>query len=233
METYNRIFNEYLKKINKEYSKQIKFITDTVFDIHAHFTIKDLKEKIKDEKIKDKIVSETLNNLIASGLIRKIYFQDKQYYEQIYGHAHHDHLICTKCSKIVPFRDEIIEKEQERIVAEKGFELLKHSLLIVGICPECLGKKELIEEYEFQKEDKGLDKERILPLSMIPAGEKVKVVEFHGGKHFSHRLISMGLNIGDSVEVISNNFQGPFLLKIKNTRLGLGHGMTHRILVKK
>ena len=233
MNDYIKIFKEYLNKIGKEYSKQIELIIKTVFDIHAHFTIQSLLQKVKRKEIDEKLLSETLENLIATGLIRKIYFKNNVYYEQIYGHAHHDHLICTRCGKIIPFRDKIIEKEQERIVNEKGFELLKHSLLITGICPECLKKKDLLEEYEFQEEDEGLGKEDVLPLSMIPAGERVTVVEFRGGRHSTHRLLNMGLNIGDSLEVISNNFQGPFLLRIKDTRLGIGHGVAHKILVKR
>ena len=233
MEEYNNIFKKYLDKTGKKYSKEIEIIIKIIFNIHAHFTFNELSSKLKNKKIKKSIILETLNNLISSGLIRKINFQDKEYFEQIYGHAHHDHLICLKCNKIFPFRNKIIEQEQEKITKEKGFELLKHSLVIMGICPKCSNKKETLDEYEFQKEDKGLDKEEILPLSMINSQEKVKIIKLHGGRHFIHRLICMGLNIGDTVEVISNDFQGPFLLKIKDTRIGIGHGLAHRIYVKR
>jgi Fur family ferric uptake transcriptional regulator len=233
MENYNNIFKNYLAKTGKKYSKEIEIIIKTIFNIHAHFTKDELSKKLINKKIKESTILETLNNLISSGLIRKINFQNKEYFEQIYGHAHHDHLICLKCNKIFPFRNKIIEQEQEKITKEMGFELLKHSLVIMGICSKCLNKKETLDEYEFQKEDKGLDKEEVLPLSMINSEEKVKIVGLHGGRHFIHRLISMGLNIGDTVEVISNDFQGPFLLKIKNTRIGIGHGLTHRIYVKR
>lgn len=233
MEDYIEIFKEYLNKTGKKYSKDAELITKTIFSIHAHFTLNELSNKLKNKKINNNIILETLNNLISSGLIRKIHFQDNEYYEQIYGHAHHDHLICLKCNKIFPFRNKVIEQEQEKIVKKNKFELLKHSLVIMGICSKCLNKRKSLEEYEFQKEDKGLGNERILPLSMINSGEKVKIVELSGGRHFIHRLISMGLHIGDIIEVISNDFQGPFLLRVKNTRIGIGHGLTHRILVKR
>lgn len=233
MENYFKIFKEYLEKTGKKYTKDAELITKIIFNIHAHFTLDELSKKLKNEKINNNIILETLNNLISSGLVRKFYFQDKVYYEQIYGHAHHDHMICLKCNRIFPFRNKIIEQEQEKIVKENNFELLKHSLVIMGICSNCLNKKNSLEEYEFQKEDKGLDNEKILPLSMINSGEKVKIVKLHGGRHFIHRLISMGLHIGDVVEVISNDFQGPFLLRVKNTRIGIGHGLTHRIFVKR
>lgn len=231
MENYFNIFKEYLDKTGKNYSKEIELIIKTIFNIHAHFTLNELINKLKKKKINQTQIPETLNNLISSGLVRKINFQDKEYYEQVYGHAHHDHLVCLKCGKVFPFRNKIIEQEQEKIIKEKGFELLKHSLVITGICSDCLNKKDMLVEYEFQKEDKGLDKGEIIPLSMINSGEKVKIVKLNGGKHFIHRLISMGIHIGDTIEVISNDFQGPFLLRVKNTRIGIGHGLTHRIYV--
>jgi len=233
MYDYFKIFKEYLKKTGKKYSKDAEIITKVIFNIHAHFNLNELSKKLINKKINNNTIIETLNNLISSGLIRKIHFQDKEYYEQVYGHAHHDHLVCLKCNKVFPFRNKIIEHEQEKLAKENKFELLRHSLVIMGICSKCLNKKKSIEEYEFQKEDKGLDNEKILPLSMINSGEKVKIVKLNGGKHFIHRLISMGLHIGDTIEVISNNFQGPFLLRVKNTRIGIGHGLTHRIFVKR
>lgn len=232
MEGYIKLFKEYLAVSGKKYSKNAEKLLDLIFSIHAHFTFEQIKEKIK-FNLKKNDLEEILDNIVSAGLIRKIFFQNKIYYEQIYGHAHHDHLICVKCSKIVPFKDEIIEKEQKRIVDENGFEFLKHSLLITGICPDCMKKDKKINKYKMQKEDKGLDKQKIIPLSMINSGEKVKIIKIEGGGHFAHRLISMGVSIGDTLEVVSNNFHGPFLVKVKNTRLGLGYGMTHKIFVKR
>ena len=233
MESYYILFKEYLKKTGKKYTAQIEKIIKKIFGIHAHFTIDDLLEKLNDKNIDKESLNVVLEDLTSSGLIRKIHFQDKIFYEQIYGHAHHDHLICIKCNKIEAFKDRIIEQEQERIVKEKGFELLKHSLLIVGICPECLKRGESLDEYILQKEDKGIDNQDIVPLSMISTDEKVKIVDIQGGKHLHHRLISMGINIGETIEVVSNNFQGPFLIKTNNTRIGIGHGITHKIMVKR
>ena len=125
MENYYKIYKEYLDKTGKKYSKEVELITKTVFSIHAHFTFNDLSNKLKNKKINKALISETLNNLNSSGLIRKINFLDKEYYEQIYGHAHHDHLICLKCNKVFPFRNKIIEQEQKKITDEEGFELLK------------------------------------------------------------------------------------------------------------
>jgi|GEM_PF-176075 len=230
---FENILIEYYNIINKKFTKETDFIIKKVFAIHAHFTVKDLIKKIKDNKIKKILILEVLDDLIAAGLIRKIYIHDKEQYEQVFCHAHHDHIICCVCGKIIPFINNKIEKEQNIIAKNEGFKLLKHSLTLTGICPECLNKRKNIEEYEFQNENKGFNNKRIIPLSTITPGENVKIINIKGGKHFLHRLICMGLNIGDEIEILSNDFHGPFLIKVRNTRLGIGHGMAHKIFVEK
>ena len=68
MNDYDTILKEYLNKIGKEYSKEIKLITNTVFDIHAHFMLDDLLNKIKSKNISRELIEETIRYLISSGL---------------------------------------------------------------------------------------------------------------------------------------------------------------------
>ncbi len=51
--------------------------------------------------------------------------------------AHHDHLICEKCSKVVEFHDEDIEQRQELICKEKNFEAVAHTMVLYGVCADC------------------------------------------------------------------------------------------------
>jgi Fur family transcriptional regulator, ferric uptake regulator len=229
MRDYKEILEEYLKKQGKEYSKEAGLVADEVFEIHAHFTQDDLVNKLA--QVKPELIEEILKDLGSAGLIRKIYFEDRVFYEQVYGHAHHDHMICIGCGKVEAFRDETIEKEQQRIAKEKGFEFLKHSMQIVGICPACQKKRAVKEKFEDQKEDKVFERGKIIPLSMIPAGEKVKIVELAVGAALVHRLRSMGVKVNQEIEVLNNNFHGPFLVKVQGSRIALGHGVTHRVLV--
>jgi len=232
LEGYRKLLKEYLEESGKKYSKDTEKVLDVIFTIHNHFTSEQLSAKIK-TNIKGKKLESILDDASSAGLIRKIHFQNKIFFEQIYGHAHHDHLICINCNKIVPFIDKVIEKEQQRIVDENGFELLKHSLLISGICPDCLKRNGHVNRLKMSKEDKGFDDKEIIPLSMIESGEKVRIIKIEGGNHFIHKLLGMGVNTGDSLEVLSNDLHGPFLVKVKDTRLGLGYGMTHKIFVKR
>jgi Fe2+ transport system protein FeoA len=69
-----------------------------------------------------------------------------------------------------------------------------------------------------------------MPLSMARPGERVKIVEIRGGRGLIGRLANMGFYLGVEIEVISNR-PGPLILSKGGARLGIGHGMAHRILV--
>ena len=52
-------------------------------------------------------------------------------------HEHHDHLVCTRCGKIVEFECAMIEQAQNDIVARYGFRLLRHRHELYGHCEKC------------------------------------------------------------------------------------------------
>lgn len=69
-----------------------------------------------------------------------------------------------------------------------------------------------------------------MPLSMVRPGQRVTIREIKGGRGLIGRLANMGIYPGVEIEVVSN-FPGPLILNRAGVRLGLGHGMAHRILV--
>ena len=75
-------------------------------------------------------------------------------------------------------------------------------------------------------------KNEILPLSMVPAGREVILVSIEGGWGLRKRLNEMGLNEGMKFKILHSHRPGPSIIHVGNTRLLLGHGMAHRILVK-
>jgi len=50
---------------------------------------------------------------------------------------HHDHMICTNCSKIIEFTDDLIEEQQEKVAKANNFLLKDHIMTIYGICEDC------------------------------------------------------------------------------------------------
>lgn len=71
-----------------------------------------------------------------------------------------------------------------------------------------------------------------MPLSMVAPGQEVEFVAVHGGRGIRRRLADMGFNPGIRIKVIQGGFQrGPIVVAVRDTRLALGRGMAHKIMV--
>ncbi len=70
-----------------------------------------------------------------------------------------------------------------------------------------------------------------LPLSMISPGQSVKLVEIVAGRRLRHRLTELGLTPGVELQVMQDQ-GGPLLVSVYNSRLALGRGMAHKIMVE-
>ena len=70
-----------------------------------------------------------------------------------------------------------------------------------------------------------------MPLSMVQPGQKVRLVTVEAGRGLKARLAEMGLVPGVELEVINHNSAGPFIVLVKQSRIILGRGMAHRIVV--
>ena len=69
------------------------------------------------------------------------------------------------------------------------------------------------------------------PLSTVKAGETVKLVAINAGRGLNSRLIAMGLVPNVELTVVSNEHSGPFVISVKDSRMMLGRGIAHKIMV--
>lgn len=68
------------------------------------------------------------------------------------------------------------------------------------------------------------------PLAMAGEGDRVSIFLLRGGKGLEMRLTSLGLNVGS--ELLVSQRQGGSLVVIRGeTRIALGAGMAHKIMV--
>ena len=81
------------------------------------------------------------------------------------------------------------------------------------------------------KKNQEIDTVPLMPLAMASAGEKICIIKFASGRGMCQRLSSMGLNVGSEIEIIKKGFQGPLLIEAGDTRLAIGAGMAHKIIV--
>jgi ferrous iron transport protein A len=87
------------------------------------------------------------------------------------------------------------------------------------------------------------------PLGLLAEGEKAEIIEIrekkgnshgkcHGHCHgkmekFLNHAECLGLRIGKVVEMLQNGAYGPVLIKVDDSRIGMGRGMAMKILVRR
>lgn len=134
------IFVEHIKRSGLRRTMQRELIMETFLGTEEHLTIEGLHSLVKkaDPTVGHTTVYRTLRLLTEAGLAREVRFGDnKTYFEHHYNHAHHDHMICTVCGRVIEFVSEEIEKLQDQTAADFGFTPTHHSLRLWGICSKC------------------------------------------------------------------------------------------------
>ncbi len=87
-------------------------------------------------------VYRTLKLLAEAGLAEERHFEDGYTrYEYRASDSHHDHLICTRCGRILEFENESIETLQHEVAKKNRFLVQSHKLELYGICHDCQGRK--------------------------------------------------------------------------------------------
>ncbi|MBE9189696.1 ferrous iron transport protein A [Gloeocapsopsis crepidinum LEGE 06123] len=69
------------------------------------------------------------------------------------------------------------------------------------------------------------------PLAMANVGDRVWIVKLNGEDGLARRLIDMGLTLGCELQIVSRTSSGSVVVGIQDTRIGLGAGMAHKVLV--
>ena len=193
-------------------------VLEAFLQTEKHVTVNDLVELLKNSgwDLEPEFVRETLKLMCRFGFANKSRFDNGELrYEHRHLGQHHDHMICTKCRKILEFEDAQIEQLQIKIAAVHGFHMLQHKLEIYGICDDCL--KERI---------------KMMPLTLAKPGERLVIREISGGAAVKMRLLTMGLRSKDKIEVITNNGQGQLAIAADQKRYVLGRGLAEKIMVE-
>ncbi|MCW8902457.1 MULTISPECIES: ferric iron uptake transcriptional regulator [Sedimenticola] len=79
-------------------------------------------------------VYRVLTQFEAAGLVEKHHFEDGYSVFELSKGKHHDHIVCVTCGRVKEFVDETIEKRQQMIADDLGFQISEHELVIYGKC---------------------------------------------------------------------------------------------------
>ena len=218
--------NDYIEKLNfkalveTDGSDRIQDrlnIVDAFLDSEEHVTIEQMYRYLRKKgyDYDAQFVRQCMNRMVDLGFAQKKQFEGQPVrYEHRHLGRHHDHLICTKCGKIIEFSNDDMERLQVAIAAKHGFHMLQHKMEIYGLCAECRAQRR-----------------PLMPLAMAKPGERVVIREMAGGKTAKSRMSDMGLRLNDHVEIISNSGEGRLILGHDCTRLAIGRGIAQKIMV--
>lgn len=134
---------------------QRRAIAKAFFSFPGHHTSDEFYQHVSaiDPSIGHTTVYRTLKLLCAAGLASEIQFSDNvARYEVANPDAHHDHLICLDCGKVVEVCDPRIESIQADLAQKNGFALKGHSHNLYGICKECREKAVAAQKEERQEQ---------------------------------------------------------------------------------
>jgi Fur family transcriptional regulator, ferric uptake regulator len=138
------IFLEHIQKAGLRRTAQRDVILEMFLRTEEHLTSEDLYWLVQklDPTVGHTTVYRTLKLLTEAGLAREVRFGDnKTYYEHHFNHAHHDHMICTECGRVIEFFSQDIESLQDQMADKFGFRMSHHSLRMWGVCSECQKKE--------------------------------------------------------------------------------------------
>jgi Fur family transcriptional regulator, ferric uptake regulator len=143
MQNKEIVFKNYLNSKGLKFTPERSLILDAVFSMNGHFDVEKVYDRLhkKNKTISAATIYRSLPHLIDAGLIREVLrCKNRPQYEVNLGRAHHDHLLCLKCGRVLEFRDDDIEKLQDKVCRKFHFEPVEHRLGIRGYCRDCFKK---------------------------------------------------------------------------------------------
>ena len=107
------VLESYIAEHKLKITKQRRVVLNVFLECKDHVSVEELYSIVSEQepKIGLATIYRTLALLTKSGLALEMDFGDGQKrYESSFMSAHHDHMVCTECGKIIEFNHPLIEK---------------------------------------------------------------------------------------------------------------------------
>lgn len=135
-------FLKFLRSRGQRVTSERLALFEEVFAQHQHIDAEALLEVMHTRglKISRATVYRNLDLLVESGLARKQRLGRRHFlYEHVHGGQQHDHLVCSRCGRVVEFVSPGIAALEREICRAHGFVPTHYSLQINGLCNRCAG----------------------------------------------------------------------------------------------
>ena len=125
----NQIFLEMLRKEGLRFTQQRQAVWNEIKKSHEHRDAEEIYISIRNSgsKVSRATVYRTIDVLVNNRLLRKMDMGDgRNRFEPRLDDKHHDHIICLETGDIIEFYCDELEKLQETIAKDHGYELVRH-----------------------------------------------------------------------------------------------------------
>ena len=101
-----------------------------------HLAAEDVYRLLREDDIDIGLATiyRVLTQFEQAGLLLRHNFETGKAVYEINPGTHHDHIVCLRCGRVEEFFDSEIEKRQDKVAEDNGFEVVDHSLCIYGYC---------------------------------------------------------------------------------------------------
>ena len=127
---------EYVKTEGLKASEVREAVARVALSQKGHFSVEELMSALP--TLHSSTVYRVLPVLLEAGLLQLAPAQgDGQRYERAFEREHHDHLLCTRCGRIIEFHFETMDQLERDVAQRFNFALTNHVHHLDGLCAKC------------------------------------------------------------------------------------------------
>jgi|TARA_B100001029_G_scaffold11023_1_gene7518 Fur family ferric uptake transcriptional regulator len=101
-------------------------------DDKTHLSAEEIYRRLLDagEEVGLATVYRVLTQFEQAGICIRHNFEEGHAVYELTPSDHHDHMVCLETGDVIEFTDDIIEEQQKKLVQEKGYEIVDHSMVL-------------------------------------------------------------------------------------------------------
>ncbi len=140
-EEFYKNFQKHSKKVGLRDSLRKELLLKVLFFATRYLSAEEIASKIYDDyrvKISLPSVYKILSFLESINIVTIfLTYPSKTKKYKLTSMLHYDHLMCTRCGKVIQFHSEEIEKQQAKILENHHFTATGHTMVLYGLCQVC------------------------------------------------------------------------------------------------